>query len=468
MSSIRLPRLLDADLREAARLTPVRLRLDQTLAPLSTAELTLPFDSPRVYVRDLVELYDEHGSAGVYRVTDVQEDVGRTRTLLLEHALATLRDGVLPAQAFTGAVCEALALLLDHQPLIRWALGDVEVPDDLTVLLSFEYTDLLTALENLLSMLPEGYALSFDQTVMPWVLHLKALSTVVECEGRLHRNLQSVRMTLDGSRLCTRLYPFGAEVEGSPISLVPLEGQSYLETADSPWGVVSRTWQSDLIYDVPTLRSVAEMYLARHSQPEITVTVSCRDLSAATLEPLDAFCTGRLCRLALPDFDIFVEARITAVSRADVYGAPGQAVLTLHSAAPDSGSAEIEELIRLVTAGKLLGGSVTETVNRNRAEGSYPSPIVHYFDVGDYAALLDVRVTFDPDPGVSVTELRIDNTYPPDSVWSGGSFSAMPYLTRDELGQIAKGQHTLVMHPSTGTYGELGPVVSIVTITTIE
>ena len=39
-----MPRLLDADLRETARLTPVKLALNLTLLPLSTAVLTLPGD----------------------------------------------------------------------------------------------------------------------------------------------------------------------------------------------------------------------------------------------------------------------------------------------------------------------------------------------------------------------------------------------------------------------------------------
>ena len=46
--SIRLPRLLDANLQETARLHPLRLSVDLRLDPLSTAEMVLPANSPWV------------------------------------------------------------------------------------------------------------------------------------------------------------------------------------------------------------------------------------------------------------------------------------------------------------------------------------------------------------------------------------------------------------------------------------
>ena len=70
--TIRLPRLLDDHLHEVTRLHPLQLSLHLTLAPLSTAEMRLPHEAPALFVRDLVELYDEQGSVGIFRVTAVQ------------------------------------------------------------------------------------------------------------------------------------------------------------------------------------------------------------------------------------------------------------------------------------------------------------------------------------------------------------------------------------------------------------
>lgn len=468
--TIRLPRLLDDHLNEVTRLHPLQLSLHLTLAPLSTAEMRLPHEAPSIYVRDLVELYDEQGSVGVFRVTAVQEELGRIRRIQLEHSFATLRDTVIPAQGFTGTVRETLTHLLNQQTLLRWTLGDVELPEDMTIIYATEYANLLTAVWTLLDMLPEGYAPFFEQQGSTWLLHLRALSDTPACEGRIARNLQSLQVDTDGSRLCTRVYPFGAEVETGRINLVPLEGTDHLcSGAEADWGVISRTFENDLIFDVPTLKSVAEMYLDRHAQPEVTLTVSAVDLSRSTGEDIDAFRLGRMCRLALPDFGQALCQRIVAIDKEDVYGTPGQVTLTLTNRLSSRNEMEeIDELVRQVTAGKLLGGTVTEVENSNRAHGSFTSPVVHYFTIENWASVLDVRISFKADSGVSIRDVQVDSMPPEDEVWKSGSFSAMPYLKRDELGQIAQGEHWVSFLPYGANAADNCGVNSTVTMTVIE
>lgn len=468
--SIRLPRLLDSALLETARLNPLRLSLNLRLSPLSTAEMVIPHDDIAVSVRDLVELYDEIGSVGIYRVKSVEMDVGRTCTVKLEHGFCTLEDGVIAAQGFMDSVRGTMERLLACQPDPLWTVGDVEAPEDLTIIFATEYVNLLTALETLLGMLPEGYALDFDQSSAPWKLHLRKLSNLPFCEGRLNRNLQSVRYTQDGSRLCTRVYPFGAEVETGRISLVPLEGNAHRDSSSTAaLGVISHTFTTDLVFDVISLRDVADEYLSRHRTPEITIMVDGADLSSVTGESVDAFRLGRSCRLSMPELMLLLDHRIIAIQKPDVYGAPGQVVLTLCNRLKHQSEAdEIDEIVRQVTAGKLLGGKVTEVVDENRAYGSVPAPVVHYFNIEDWAAVLDVRISVDPDSGVSIQNIRVDSAHPPDEEWRSGSFSAMPYLRRDELGLIAQGQHWVAFSPSNGTYGESCGVSSTVTMTVIE
>ena len=467
---IRLPRLLDSAQREKARLQPVKLSLHLSLSGLSTAEMLLPPDAPEIALRDLVELYDEQGSVGVFRVTAVETDETHVRQVKLTHGLCTLGDSVIPAQGFMGSVAEALARLLDFQTTPLWAPGNVEAPDDLTVIFATEYASLLDALNALLGMLPEGYALDFDQSAMPWQLHIRALTDTPFCEGRLRRNVGSVRHQVDGSRLCTRVYPFGAEVDTGRITLVPLTGSDHLDSAAvQELGLISRTFQDDLIFDVPTLQSVAEMYLSRHSEPEITTVLTAADLSAATGESIDCFRVGRMCRLCLPDMGLTVQHRIVAIDKQDVYGAPGQAVVTLSNRMKQqSEEDEVAELVRLVTAGKLLGGTVTTVEERNYAHGTYTAPVVHYFSVEDWAALLDARVTFFVPAGATIRDVRVDGNAPADDEWKPGSFGLMPYLKRDELGSIAKGQHAISFLPYGSSASDSVGVTSTVTMTVIE
>lgn len=467
---IRLPRLLDASLREKRRLQPSRLSLHLRLSPLSTAEMQLPPDAPEVALRDFIELYDGNGSAGIFRVTKVTADAAGIRSVELSHGLCTLGDSVVPAQGFMCGVAEALSNLLACQTQPLWTVGDVDAPDDLTVIFATEYVSLLDALDALMGMLPEGYALSFDQSVTPWLVHIRALGDKPFCEGRLHRNLRSVRHSVDASRLCTRVYPFGAQVDASRITLVPLTGSDHADSAAATTlGLIGRTVASDLIFDVPTLQSVAEMYLSRHAEPEITTVVQAVDLSSVTGESIDAFRVGRCCRLCLPETGLTVTHRIIAIDKADVYGAPGEATLTLSNRLKAQTEAdEMAELVRLVTAGKLLGGQVTTAENRNYAHGSYTAPVVHYFDVEDWAALLDARVAFAADAGATIRDVRVDGASPGDETWKSGAFSLMPFLARDELGSIAVGQHYVSFLPYGSSASDSVGVTSTVTMTVIE
>ncbi len=464
----RLPRLLDRTLQEKARIVPRSLELRLTLFRLSSAILRVPPDTADIAPRDLLELFTDQGSAGIFRVTDVAEEADRTRTIRLEHTLAALRDSTIPPFAMTGTVREAFTQLLGLQSTPQWAAGDVDVPEDFTLVFAAGYTDLLSALEQLLSFLPGEYALIPDQQDGRWTLHLRALPDHAACEGRLHRNLASLRITQDASSLCTRVYPFGAKIGADRLTLAPLEGQAHLDSpAQAEWGIISRTIRNDRIYDVPTLKAVAQRYLDAHSTPHVTVTASAADLSAATGKRQDAFRTGDLCRIALPEKSLCL--RITGILIPDVYARPAVRTLTLSDRLPQlEGAQEIAALVQQVTAGKLLGGTVTTVEDKNRAHGSFPSPVVHYFTIKDWAGVLDVRITLKPDAGVSISQLRVDATHPPEEVWRSGSFSAMPYLERDALGQIAAGEHRLILHPTNGVYGENCGVSSVITMTVIE
>lgn len=451
--SIRLPRLLNADKTERARLSPIRLSLDLRLKPLSTAEMLLPADSPEVFVRDLVELYDEHGSAGVFRVCGMDEQPGLTRRIYLEHGLSSLSDGVIPPMSYSGTVRGAFERILGYQPDVRWMLGETGDVGDMTMLFTCGYENLLTALMDLMALLPAELMLDFDQSQPVWVLHLRPLSEEDACEGRLSRNLSSVRIEMDGSDLCTRVYPLGAGEGTERLTLIPLTGQDYLDSDAIPtWGVISRSFASPRIYDVPTLRDVAQRYLERHREPTVSVTADAVDLSAATGEDADSFRLGRMCRLALPEHHTVLHERVVAIRRPDVYGAPGQVLLTLNNRLSDA-SDEIADMLREVTASKLIGGQVTDVTTHNRASGTSTSRIEHYFRVESWAGVLACMVSLDPDDFVSIVDVQMDNNAIPKDVWSSGSFNALTYLKRDDLGQITTGRHTLAIYPNSGSVG---------------
>jgi hypothetical protein len=264
------------------------------------------------------------------------------------------------------------------------------------------------------------------------------------------------------------VYPFGAEIETGRISLVPMTGSDHMDAAAQE-DVISRTIQSDLIFDVPTLSEVAQLYLNRHGEPDVTTVVSALDLFDATKEPLDRFQLGKLFRLCLPEMGLTVTHRIVAIDKPDVFGDPGHAVVTLSNRLKQQSDAdEVAELVRLTTAGKLLGGSVITVEERNYAHGSYTAPVVHYFTIGDWPALLDARVNFSVPAGATIRDVRVDGNAPEDDVWKPGAFSLMPYLKRDELGSIARGEHQISFLPYGASSSASVGVTSVVTMTVIE
>lgn len=451
--TVRAPRLLDLSGGEIARLHPAKLRFDTSLQPLSTAEMLLPPGDPALPVRSLVELYDEAGSAGVYRVTAIREEPGLSRRVFLEHGLATLSDGMAPAAAFSGTAREAFLSLLANQPREMWQLGAVDVPEDATVIFTTPSQNLLTALLQLMDLLPSGLALTFDQSALPWTLNVTALTDGDACEGRMSRNLTGVTVLTDSDSLCTRVYPYGAGQGSDRISLTPLTGANYLDAPDTEtWGLVCRSFTAGTIYDAPTLKAVAEKYLERHSQPAVSITASGADLTAMTGESADSFRVGRMCRIALPQEGLVLTGRVVAITRPDVISRPGEMTATL-SNRPQDASDEIAEMLREVTASRVIGGRVTDLTTTSYFEGTATSAVEHYFRAGDAAAVLSCQVTLDPDSGVEIVRVTVDGETVPKAVWQGGVFDALPYLSRDELGVVTKGRHTLAVFPDAGGVG---------------
>ncbi len=448
--SVRLPRLMDSRQLEKGRLHPLRLSLSLSLAPLSTAVLVLPEDDPSVSALDLVELYDERGSVGIFRVSAVSRESGYARTVRLEHGLCTLSDGLVTGLTLTGTLRQILTRLLACQPSPYWQLGEVE-GGDVSVVFSCGYENLLTALTSVEHLLKPGLYWAFDQTTRPWTLHLRPLPEKVSCEGRLSRNLRSVRVTLDGSELCTRVYPFGAGQGTERVTIRGTGGQMYLDNAEAQakWGVIIRTFTAKTVTDAATLKAVAERYLDRHSAPLITIRATAVDISEATGEALDAFRLGLLCRLALPEEGNVHQERVIGMDAPDLVAHPGLWELTLANRFSDT-SDEIADMIREVTSGLLSGSKVTNVVHRNRAEGTYLSPIDHYFTVNKYPVIFSCVVELDPDSGVELRAVRVDKKEVPSSVYATRTFDALPYLAKDASGEIAVGRHVLEVAPDEG------------------
>ena len=316
--AVRLPRLLDGSMQELARLNPASLSLDENLSPLSTAQMVLPEGECTAETGQFVELYTSHGSAGVYRVQQAEQDYGGRVTLALEHGLTTLGDGIMPGEGEqSGTTQQLLAAILACQPKTMWKLGKVAVPDSRTLTWQCDHSNLLESLCSLMDELT-GYRLTFDQSVFPWVLNVEALTDADGCECRLSRNLSSLRVEEDRSELCTRLYVNGLAS--------PLDADTI-----GTYGAITRYMDADTDIGADELMKQGRAYLEAHKSPAISVTMDAVDWYEATGEPFDRFTLGKVCRVCLPDYGKTIRQRVIGLSWPDVYGQPDQATVKLAS-----------------------------------------------------------------------------------------------------------------------------------------
>lgn len=352
MTQVKLPRLLDNDLNEVARLTPMQLSVNLNLSPPSNAAMLLPPDGPSVGMRQYVEIYDAaHESLGIYRAVAVGNEYGQVQEVELEHAIVTLADDLVTfdkdlkeeQKKLEGSMTDILKAILNYQSVKRWRLGTVEATGDDYSLEDVEHYDLLEALLEAVK-LADGYYLDYDQTVYPWRLHLKAMPTTPECECRMSRNMEGVKITLDDQELCTRVY--------SP----QLPG-GYLDasTVDT-WGVISRTIDIPDGTDEAKAKRYATAYVNRRKNPNLNVEIDAVDLSALTGEPLDAFKLAKLCRVSLMEYDFTKDERLISKKYPDLISTPKQVRLTLSKVG--------RNLARLVAENRRGAGGAGRTANK--------------------------------------------------------------------------------------------------------
>ncbi len=322
---MRLPRLLDGQMNEIARLQPSSLQINLTLSGLSTAVMTLPDTNVLISLRQFVELYTSDGSAGIFRISGVEAGPESGVKITMQHGLCTLSDHLMPGEGSAFSTAEnILSQMLDLQgDNTLWHLGDAADTGDIHW--SWDSSNLLASLFDLMEELP-GYFLKWDQSSLPWKLHLMSPENDDDlCEARLSRNVTGLSIHRDDSALCTQLY-----VGDYP---TPIDADT-----QSAWGVISRrvTLREELTY--AQQETLARAWLEAHKHPRLTVTIDAAALSSLTGCPLDEFSPGRMCRVCLPEEGVSLTQRIVALKYPDLVSDPHKVQVVLCNDAPNPGA----------------------------------------------------------------------------------------------------------------------------------
>ena len=382
---VRLPRLLKRELsgtrlQEAGRFHPISLSLDLNMLPLSTATMTLAENDLPVKVHDFVELYNQHGSVGIFRVASIEKVYRGRRRVELNHALDVLNDAIYATlnndeEAFDGTPTAYITKMLGAQTqkignTAFWQLGTCADTESLQKKLRFQ--NVLEALCDL-GKEHEDYYFTFDFSTFPWTLNFVARSNAVVSEFRLNRNIASCSVTVDDTDLCTRLY-LSIDTKETVTQSGETAGEKTEQTfavyndttAQAVWGVVARTagveFASASIKNAK-LQSWVNDYFARHNAPLAQISISGQDLKEITGVSIDEIQMGKICRVALPEYsEVFLE-RVVTVSYPDALRKPTSVRVSLankRQTAEDSIAAVRKEASR---AGGSGGGAAKKAEN---------------------------------------------------------------------------------------------------------
>ena len=319
IENIPLPRLLNSSGNIQREIMPEHVSINLEITPLSYASMNLP-QGEGVPARSYVELFTCMGSAGIFRVRSPQDTYGTdTATAELEHAVVEVGDYlVLAKYSQMMDAAEAMRTVFNHYRGSKWQLGNISALASSDVALEADHNRVLEAMLAILDQKPDCM-MSFDFSTSPWTINVVSRGTTVAAEGRLARNLNYARVTYDDSELCTRAwYEKSVETEeGFDTEWAYVDADTM-----STYGLIEREVQTGSNFTPSEALRVANQYISKHKNPRVNIETSLDELSCVTGEALDTFTIGKLCRLALPDYNVTIERHITGLAFPDVYGTP--------------------------------------------------------------------------------------------------------------------------------------------------
>lgn len=393
---IRYPRIYDVHLKpigdlRTAEITDLKIKQ----SPLSCVTVTVPTqDIGSFGYRQFVEIFDAAGKrVDLFRVTEIPKgtySAKGTKKLKCDQVLCTLNDEKTPAYMQLGGnghpLSACIEQLLACQQTVRWKLGRC----DFTTYYEYGFADegLLSALLMMLAPIPDAQIVT-DTTAFPWTLSVVKLTDEDASELRYSRNMEEIDEEILDTDFATRLYPRGYGEGVNQLTIRDVnDGVEYVQSDTAAlWGVVSKPYVDTTITDAATLLAQAKTALPLCSNPRVTYTVSARDISQITGEPMDAFYPGHMVRMIYRDYGLVLRTRLAQMHYPKPIAEPWNVKLTLANRAQDVAST-IAQLQRSARIQQLYGqgsttfysGGIEQNADKdNPAEGDIyiPADMVH-------------------------------------------------------------------------------------------
>lgn len=323
---------------------PERFQLNLT-ERTSTATITIGPDAPELDVSVLLQ--DDSGpQAGiVWRIKSISTDyTTKTRTVNCEHAINSLRDfiafgEITPAEitgnpkATTCTNLDVLRYIMTKQYPDQGIGGETPVPWRFGSVVglysgaySFNGDDLFSIAESVSSTMHNPWW-TYDFSQRPYVFSIVEAPENLSCELRLDRNMKSLQVTEDRSRMYTRIWPIGR----NDLHL----SEQYLGKNMSDYGIIDHTETNDNITTEADLRAWAQERLNNNCEPQLTISVNALDLSGITGEELDRIKLGCRCNVVLPEYGKTFSQRVVSLRWNDTVSDPENVQITLANVKED-------------------------------------------------------------------------------------------------------------------------------------
>lgn len=330
---MRMPRVVSkTSLKEQYSIPASTMQLTLNLETAHTATIQMPITGYQVpTVGDWVSIETPQGEEMIMRVRMVNMAYDTDAAQIqLEHIINSLKDEIIFGKMSAGdlggsgdkvAPATAIRSILSHQSV--WQLGTCQYTEQQPY--EFSSVSLYNAVDTICSAM-QDYYWTYDTSSLPFTLNILHRPTVRSCEMRQARNLSTMRIQTDRSKMYTRYYPTGNK--NMTISDVN-SGVPYVEKNTAIYGVISKTETDNTVRSKDMLKARALAKLERHCEPEVVVTISGLELSQVTGEPMDRLTIGARCGVPLHDYDTVIDENIITVAWSDCVANPEAVTVTL-------------------------------------------------------------------------------------------------------------------------------------------
>lgn len=370
---MRMPRVINkTNLKEIYSIPASTMQLTLNLETAHTATIQMPITGQQVpAVGDWVSIQTPQGEDMVMRVRTVNMAYDTDAAQLqLEHIINSLKDEIMFGKTTPGdlggsggkvAPATAIRKILTKQSI--WQLGTCDYTEQQPY--EFSSVSLYNAIDTVCSAMLDYYW-TYDTSSLPFTLNVKHRPTTRSCEMRQTRNLSTMRIQTDRSKMYTRFYPTGNK--NLTISDIN-DGKPYVEKNTEIYGVISKTETDNTVRSKEMLKARALAKLERHAEPEVVVTISGLELSQVTGEPFDRLTIGAKCGVPLHEYNTVIDDTIMTVAWADCVANPEAVTVTLANRKED-----VAQIIAQLA--KSGGGGAKATAEDNET---------------DYAELIDTK-----------------------------------------------------------------------------